>query len=313
MRVLCARLNHETNTFSPVTTPLQSFGPLYGADAYAASKGTRTGIAAYIDLMEQAGHEVVLACSATANPSGRVSADAYTHLSGVIVAAAAGCDAVALDLHGAMVAENTDDGEGDLLERLRRVLPQAPIAVALDLHAKMTAKIMDNSDIVVCFKTYPHVDMYETGAHAGRLLLDTMDKKIKPTMAWRRLPLMSHTLCSRTDTGAMHEAVALARAAEETGVLGASVIAGFSLADIAAPCVSVVVISDADRDRAERCAETIARFIWDNRSGFVYGSEALKVSIARARVLADQPGRGPVLLLDHGDNCMSGGEARLFA
>jgi microcystin degradation protein MlrC len=308
MRVLVARLNHETNTFSPVRTPLKSFGPLYGTEAYAASKGTRTGIAAYIDLIEQAGHDVVVACSATANPSGCVSADAYTHLTSVIVAAAAGCDAIALDLHGAMVAENTDDGEGDLLERLRRVLPHAPIAVALDLHGKMTAKIIENSDIVVCFKTYPHVDMYETGAHAGRLLLDTMEKKIQPTTAWRRLPLMSHTLCSRTDAGAMHEAVKLARSAEESGVLGASVLAGFSLADIAAPCVSVVVITDSDRDRAERCADAIAGYIWDNRAGFVYASEALAASIARARVLADQPGKGPVLLLDHGDNCMSGGK-----
>ena len=156
MKILLARLNHETNTFSPVATPLASFGdhgPTYGNEAYAASKGTRTGIAAYIDLLEQAGHEVVVACSATANPSGRVAAQAYTHLSDVIVAAAAGCDAIALDLHGAMVAENSDDGEGDLLERLRAALPKAPIAVAFDLHGKITEKTMANSDIVVSFKT----------------------------------------------------------------------------------------------------------------------------------------------------------------
>ena len=133
MKILVARMNHETNTFSPIATPLKSFGddgPLYGADAYAASKNTRTGIAAFIDVLEAAGHEVVVACSATANPSGTVSANAYTHLSDTIVAAAQGCDAVALDLHGAMVAENSDDGEGDLLERVRAALPHAPIAVA---------------------------------------------------------------------------------------------------------------------------------------------------------------------------------------
>ena len=107
MKILLARLNHETNTFSPVPTPLQSFGddgPLYGNEAYLSSKGTRTGIAAYIDLLEQAGHQVVVACSATANPSGRVAAEAYTHLCDVIVAASAGGDAVALDLHCAIVA-----------------------------------------------------------------------------------------------------------------------------------------------------------------------------------------------------------------
>jgi microcystin degradation protein MlrC len=312
MKILVARLNHETNTFSPIPTPLESFGdqgPLYGQEAYATSKNTRTGIAAFIDVLEEAGHEVVVACSAMANPSGAVSAQAYTHLCDTIVAAAEGCEAVALDLHGAMVAQNSDDGEGDLLERIRGVLPHAPIAVSFDLHGKMTHKIIQNSDIVISFKTYPHVDMYETGAHAARLLVDMIDKRIKPTLAWRRLPLILNTLCSRTDIGPMHEAIELARAAQSQGMLAASVLAGFPLADIAAPCLSVVVVSDNDPEAADRAAQKIAEFIWSKRSEFVYQSEPLASSIARAKVLAIEPGSGPgpVLLLDHGDNCMSGG------
>ena len=278
MKILVARMNHETNTFSPIATPLKSFGddgPLYGKEAYAASKNTRTGIAAFIDVLEAAGHEVVVACSATANPSGTVSANAYTHLSDTIVAAAQGCDAVALDLHGAMVAENSDDGEGDLLERVRAALPHAPIAVALDLHGKMTDKMINH--------------------------------KIKPTIAWRRLPLILNTLCSRTDQGPMHEAVKLAQAAEKKGLLGASVLAGFALADIAAPCISVVVVSNNDQAAAEAAAQEIAEYIWKNREGFIYQNEPLAQSIARAKDLASEPGAGPVLLLDHGDNCMSGG------
>lgn len=303
-------MNHETNTFSPVPTPLSSFGdngPLYAEAAYQASKGTRTAIAAFIDLAEQAGHEVVVAISAMANPSGRVEADAYTHIADTIVAAAAGCDAVMLDLHGAMVAENTDDGEGSLLARVRQALPHAPIAVAFDLHGKMTPEIVNNADVIVSFKTYPHIDMYETGAHAGRLLLDMIAQRSKPVIAWRRLPLMVHTLRSCTDVGAMHAAVQLAKAAEKNGMLAVSVLAGFSLADIAAPCISVVVVGDGDQQAAEYVAESIAQFIWENRTGFVYESEPLSQSIARALTEADQPGQGPVLLLDHGDNCMSGG------
>lgn len=303
-------MNHETNTFSPVPTPLQSFGdhgPLYGQAAYDASKGTRTGIAAFIDLAERAGHEVVVAITATANPSGRVSADAYSHIADTIVAATAGCDAVMLDLHGAMVAENTDDGEGTLLARVRQALPHAPIAVALDLHGKMTPEIIDNADVVVSFKTYPHIDMYETGEHAARLLLEMIGGRTKPVMAWRRLPLMVHTLCSRTDIGAMHEAVQMAKMAEKNGMLAVSVLAGFSLADIAAPCISVVVVADGDQASAESTADRIANFIWQHRKGFVYESEPLSVSIAHAQQQADKPGFAPVLLLDHGDNCMSGG------
>ena len=310
MKILMARLNHETNTFSPVETPLASFGdegPLYGEDAYRAAKGSRTALGAYIDAAEKAGHEIVVAVSATANPSGKVDAHAYTHLRDAILAAAPGCDAVMLDLHGAMVAENTDDGEGDLLEALRKVLPEAPIAVALDLHGKVTRKLMDNATIVVGFKTYPHIDMYETGAHAGRLLLDTVAGKIKPVMAWRRLPLMVHTLCSRTDIGPMHDAVEMSHAAQDLGLLAASVLSGFSLADIPAPCLTVIAISNDDPVSARELADLIAGFVWDNREGFVYQSEPLERSVARAKLAAEKPGRGPVLLLDHGDNCMSGG------
>lgn len=310
MKILLARMNHETNTFSPITTPLKSFGddgPLYGQAAYDASKGTRTAIAAFIDLAEQAGHEVVVAITAMANPSGRVAAEAYTHIADTIVAAAAGCDAVMLDLHGAMVAENTDDGEGALLARVRSALPHAPIAVALDLHGKMTPEIADNANVVVSFKTYPHIDMYETGEHAGRLLLDKIAGRTKPVIAWRRLPLLVHTLCSRTDIGVMHKAVQMAKNAEHNGMLAVSVLAGFSLADIAAPCISVIVVADGDQQAAERTADEIANFIWANRDGFVYKSEPLSQSIARARQEALKPGDQPVLLLDHGDNCMSGG------
>lgn len=310
MKILLARMNHETNTFSPIETPLASFGengPLYGDAAYQASKRTRTGIAAFIDLAEAAGHEVVVAISATANPSARVEASAYLNICDAIVAAAKGCDAVMLDLHGAMVAQNTDDGEGELLERIRAVLPEAPVAVALDLHSKMTDRIINNADVIVSFKTYPHVDMYETGEHAGRLLLDMIAGRTAPVMAWRRLPLMVHTLCSRTDMGPMHEAVNMAKQAESNGMLGVSVLAGFSLADIAAPCISVVVVADGDKQAAQNMADEIADYIWAQREDFIYHSEPLVMSIRRAKEQAALPGSGPVLLLDHGDNCMSGG------
>ena len=310
MKILLARMNHETNTFSPIATPLTAFGddgPLEGYAAYLAVKGTRTGIAAFIELAEAAGHEVVVAISATANPSARVAASAYTYICDTIVAAAAGCDAVMLDLHGAMVAENSEDGEGDLLARVRSALPHAPIAVALDLHGKMTDKIINNADVVISFKTYPHIDMYETGEHAARLLLEMIAGRSRPVMAWRRLPLMVHTLCSRTDIGPMHHAVSMAKAAEKDGMLGVSVLAGFSLADIAAPCISVVVVAEATQQEAERVADEIADDIWAQRAGFIYNSEPLNTSITRASNQAALPGPGPVLLLDHGDNCMSGG------
>lgn len=160
---------------------------------------------------------------------------------------------------------------------------------------------------MVSFKTYPHVDMYESGAHAGRLLLAGLRGEARPALAWRRLPLLSHTLRSATAEGAMRRAVEAAQRMEAQGMLAVSVLAGFSLADIAAPCLSVLAVADGDAAAAQAAADRLAAQIWQERAGFVYESEPLAQSIARAAALAAGGGSGPVLLLDHGDNCMSGG------
>lgn len=309
MKILIARLNHETNTFSPVPTPLPAFEPAWDQAAYRAQKGMRTAMSAFIDLAERIGATLVTPVSAAANPSGPVQAEAYEELCRRIVAAAPGCDAILLDLHGAMVAENSADGEGDLLARLRAAAPDVPIGVALDLHGNLTQKMVEHADVIVGFKTYPHVDMYETGEHAGRLLLSMRQGRGGYTVRWRQLPLMSHTLRSSTLAGAMQGAVEAARAAEREGLPAVSVFAGFSLADIAAPCVSVVVTGEASADgarAAQAVADRIAEQIWASREQFVYRSEPLDASLARARQLAEGAER-PVLLLDHSDNCMSGG------
>jgi microcystin degradation protein MlrC len=309
MKILIARFNHETNTFSPVPTPLEAFEPAYDEDAYRLNLGMRTAMAAFIDLAAQIDATVVSPVSATANPSGIVQARAYDEITGRIVRAATGCDAILLDLHGAMVAENSADGEGDLLARVRAVAPGVPIGVALDLHGNITEKMVRNADVIVGFKTYPHVDMYETGVHAGRLLLAMLTGDQGYAVRWRQLPLMSHTLRSTTLGGAMLRAVQAARGAEAQGMPAVSIFAGFSLADIATPCVSVVV-TGADTpqgvDAAQAVADRVAAQIWEDRAGFVYRSEPLVQSLVRALALASGASR-PVLLLDHGDNCMSGG------
>jgi len=312
MKILIARMNHETNTFSPLPTPLEAFGnngPAFGEAAYTENKGGRTAMSAFIDLAEAAGTTLVTPLSAFANPSGRVAADAYQTFCDCIVNAAAGCDALLLDLHGAMVVENTDDGEGDLLERLRQNHADIPIAVALDLHGNVTQKMVDNADVIISFKTYPHVDMYETGEQAGRLLFDWLLRGgEKPMLAWQRLPLVTHTLRSTSESGAMQQAIQIARAAEVNRVPGVSVLAGFALADIPAPCISVVAtgLGTTGQQQAQQVVKQLAEHIWEARDGFVYQAEPLAQSLTRATKLAQNADK-PVLLLDHGDNCMSGG------
>jgi microcystin degradation protein MlrC len=310
LKIVAARMNHETNTFSPVPTPLASFGPdgpTFGAAAHAQAKGSRTALGAFIDMAEAGGATLSVAVNATANPSGRVDAGAYQHLADAIVGALrAGCDAILLDLHGAMVTERFDDGEGELLHRIRAVAPDTPLAVALDLHGNITRQMTDAADVIVGFKTYPHIDMYETGVHAARLLFDCLDVGLRPHVAWSQPPLLSHTLRSATDEGAMRRAVERACELERDGLLAATVFAGFSLADFQDAGVSVVTVGRS-QDEAQQAADELARDIWRERDGFVYTSAPLADSVAQARALRAQAGGRPLLLLDHGDNVMSGG------
>ena len=200
MKFLIARFNHETNTFSPVATPLASFQPLYGEDALNDQRNARTAMGAFIRLAEaQPDHQLITPLSATANPSGTVAAEAYTELSQRILdALSEQPDAILLDLHGALVAENAADGEGELLKNIRAIAPDVPIAVALDLHGNVTQTMVDHANIIVSFKTYPHVDMAETGEHAGRLMMDLLSGQSRPITRLKQLPLLSHTLRSNT-------------------------------------------------------------------------------------------------------------------
>ncbi len=311
MKVVIARLNHETNTFSPLATPLAAFGagdphgPAFGADAYRAGRGSATAMGAYIDMAERKGCEIAAPLFAMANPSGPVDAAGFRVMCDAIVqAVAAGCDAIMLDLHGAMVVEDNDDGEGALLERIRAIAPATPLALALDLHANVSPRMIALADIVVGFKTYPHVDMYDTGAHAARLLFDMLAGKIRPVVAIARPGVLAQTLCQNTEIpGAMRDGVEFARELERHGALAATVFGGFYLADIEDAGMSVVVVADRDQARAQRWADDCSRMLAARRKEFVFAQSPLKDSVARARAVK----HGLTLLLDHGDNCMSGG------
>ncbi len=310
MKVVIARLNHETNTFSPVLTPLVAFGagdprgPAFGADAYAQGRDSQTAMGAFIAFAESHGCTLVTPLCAMANPSGPVDAAAFETMCGAIVTAvAAGCDAILLDLHGAMVAEGVDDGEGELLARIRAIAPRTPLAVALDLHGNISDRMVALANVVVGFKTYPHVDMVETGNHAARLLFTTIESGRRPALAIARPGVLAQTLRQNTEIhGAMRDVVEAARACEREGALAATVFGGFFLADIPDAGMSVVVVAD-DAERAQAWADRIAGLARERRDEFIFHQQPLAASVAEAARVCD----GLVLLLDHGDNCMSGG------
>jgi microcystin degradation protein MlrC len=309
MRFVVARLNHETNTFSPVPTPLASFNPRWNEDALQAGRGSRTAMGAFLAFAEARGAEVVTPIFATANPSGPVADETFEAMAAAIVdAVGKGCDAILLDLHGAMVTEGLEDGEGELLGRIRAVAPDVPVGVALDLHGNITERMAANADVLVGFKTYPHVDMHETGAHVARLVGRMLDEGLAPKRAWCHPPQLAHTLKMNTGApGAMQDAIAAARQAEaRPGVLAVSVFGGFPIADIPEAGVSVVTIAET-ADLAAEVAREIGGLLWERRAELVYREEPLQQSVAAAHAAGEEEGQGPVLLLDHGDNCMSGG------
>lgn len=303
-------MQHETNTFSPIPTPWEAFGengPLLGRDAHEAMKDTRLPMAAFLELARRQGAEVVTPIAAFANPSGPVDGAAYDRICALICdAASQGCDAIFLDLHGAMVVEGrTDDGEGTLLEKIRRIAPATPIAVSLDLHANVTDRMVRNCTVIAGYKTYPHVDQYESGELAGTMLLRFMKGEIRPVMAWGNRPLLAHTLRQNTAEGGMRDFVDAARAAERHGMLAATAFGGFQQADIHDAGISAVVVGNGDRAAAQAACEAILDAAWKQKEDFIYRGRPLAEALAEAKRLGDASG-GPVLLLDHADNCASG-------
>ena len=306
MRLVIAQLKHETNTFSPVPTPLARFAagrplPLEGPEVAEAYRGTGTAIGAFIELAERAGAEAVYPVAGNAAPSGPVETAAYESMAGRIVdAVAKGCDAVLLDLHGAMVTQAHDDGEGELLGRIRRIAPEVPIAVALDMHTNLFPAMGKLATVIAGYQTYPHVDMYETGLRAATPLFN---KSAKPTMAFGFRPMLPHVMRQSSLDSPNREIQARAKEMERHGALAATFFVGFPHADIPYAGSSAVVVTDGDAVKAQLLCDELLAMAWEARKDFVYTVEPLEQSLLRAKELRGRP----VVLLDHYDNCASGG------
>lgn len=320
MKVVVALVRHETNTFSPIPTQLASFcrgtqtdGPAYSQNAKQLCENTNSAAAAYLDLAESLDAEVEFAILANSVPSGTVQKAAFEHIADTVVAAVQkGCDAVLLDLHGAMVAEGYPDAEGELLRRIKAVAPASvPVVVALDFHANFSDALIRHATVITGYCTYPHVDIYETGERATRTLKRILFEKLDTTIVWRRLPMLTHMLKQTPAGQPMKDIMDKAMKAEAKGVvLNASVFGGFPLADIPHVGLSVVIVAEKSKKaEAEHLLDELCDMAWSRRDDFVYEVEPLTTSIAKAKQLE----HGPVILVDHGDNCGAGGVTDVMA
>lgn len=309
MKLVIAQMKHETNTFSPVPTPIERFGrrgagPLAGDEAIEANRGTGTAIGAFIDLADRIGAQYTVPIAAEAWPSGLVENIAFEQMCTRIVdAVAAGCDAVLLDLHGAMVTESLPDGEGELLRRIRQVNPSVPVGIAMDMHTNLFPSLVEQATVIAGYQTYPHIDMFETGVRAGKPILDMLEGRIKPTMAWNNRPMLPHVMSQSSLDEPNKSLQARAIEMEQLDAIAATLFVGFPHADISHAGLSSVVVTDNNPALAQQHCEALLDQAWAHRADMVYKIEPLADSIARAATIK----AGPVVLLDHYDNAASGG------
>lgn len=313
--VLTAEFFHESNTFSKTLTGLADFGEdmmLFGEAAIAKRAAANTELAGFLEVARPAGWNVIHAVSAHARPSGRVTAEAFTHLSGLILEAArvnkSRINGVLLGLHGSMGTELSPDGEGSLLLALREILgPEIPIAITLDLHAMLTDAMVEGANIIVSYKTYPHVDMRATGRHAAELLHRSLTGEIAPQSLYLRPPMLFESNGGRSDmpqTEALYEA---ARQAQRGPVLAVSVNAGFSGAD--APCSGPSVVVSYDRATAGAEAEAravmrkLAQQMWDERA---FQRDPVLEVAAAVEIAAGWQNDRPLVMAETSDNPGSG-------
>jgi microcystin degradation protein MlrC len=229
--------------------PIESFsraGALAGPAAIKEAEGTNTSLGGFIEVAHKAGAEFTVPMAASAHPSGLVTKAAYEQMTTAIVdEVKKGCDAVLLALHGAMVAELYDDGEGELLNRIRKIAPDVPIAVALDFHTQMTDAMIKGASIITGYRTYPHIDMADTARRSGRTLMRMLAGEVEPKMVWGNRPIMSSSLVHTPSREPMKTLMSMANQAEDSGhVLNASVFGGFPQADIPHLALSSVIVCD---------------------------------------------------------------------
>jgi len=313
VRILIAGFQHETNTFAPSKTGYDDFvrGGAFPAMARGGEildmRDINIPMGGFVRAMMDA--ELVPAVWAGATPAAHVTRDAFERIAGEIVSRAseAEADAIYLDLHGAMVCEHMDDGEGELLERLRRAVgPRVPIVASLDLHANVTQKMLTLADVLVAYRTYPHVDMAETGDRAAFLLRRLLQRGNALARASRPIPFLIplNGMCTLVEPArGIYQAMA---AAEAGHGLSLSFAMGFPAADI--PECGAMLWGYGDSEAVEREVQAIARQVIGGEGDWAVPLLGPEEAVRKAMAIAATASR-PVVIADTQDNPGGGGDS----
>lgn len=318
MHILVAGFQHETNTFAPSKAGYdnflrgEGFPALVRGDDVLALREVNIPAGGFINAALADGHRLRPVIWAGASPSAHVTRDAFERITGEIVAAAreGGYDAVYLDLHGAMVTEDHDDGEGEILRRVRAAVgPDTPIVASLDLHANVTAAMLANACALVAFRTYPHVDMADIGERAYALLQARIAAGPGWHTAMRRLPFLIpiNGMCTLLEPAQGVYADLARLEAATNGVASLSYAPGFPAADFP-ECGPVVWAHGSDRDAVESAVRTLTEQVAALEADWSPDFLAPDEAVRQAQQLARGASR-PVIIADTQDNPGAGGDA----
>jgi microcystin degradation protein MlrC len=312
LRVAIGQFMEESNTFVRQRADLEHFRAtqlLYGAEIVERLRGTRAEVGGFLDTLAPAGVEVIPTVAANAVSSGPVTRALFEHVKDALLARLAGAgpvDGVLLALHGAMVLEDAPDGEGELLAAVRKAIgPAIPLVATLDLHATITPRMVQEADALVGYDTYPHIDLYETGAKAAALLLRAVRGEVHPVTLFARSPMLVPAEGMGTLDQPMAGLMAEAKRLEKRpGVLAVSLFPVQPWLDIPETGFVVMAVADGRRRAAE--IEPMVRQLcwqaWENRRRFT--ADLLPVDEAIRRALAEEG--GPFVLSESADSTGSG-------
>lgn len=309
-------MQHETNTFAPSRADYAAFergggwpGIQQGASLFEAVAGANIPVAGAIDALRDADHRLVPLTWAAASPCAQVTDDAFERIVGDLLERlrdAGPIDGVYLDLHGAMVTESHDDGEGELLRRVRDAVgPRVPIVASLDLHANLTRAMVARADALSIYRTYPHVDMAATGARAAGLLDRLLADGRRFGKALRQFDYLTGIPSQCTLIEPCAGLYALLERIEQRSGTALSFAPGFPMADFDECGMSVVGYGEDDA-AAEAAVAELSAAVADAERDFAM--ELLAPDDAVRRAIARGTPGAPVVLADTQDNPGAGGD-----
>jgi len=314
-RIAIGGFQHETNTFAPSKADYAQFeagggwpGVKYGEPIFGALEGANIPAQGAVQALRAAGHSLVGTAWAAASPSAHVTREAFERILGEMVArlkALLPVEGVYLDLHGAMVSEDYEDGEGEILRRVREVIgARVPLVASLDLHGNVTRAMVAQADALVGYRTYPHVDMADTGARAARLLDTMLQTGTRPAQAYAALDFLTGLPSQCSFIEPCRGIYAMLERLEHSSAAMLSFMPGFPMADFE-ECGMTVFGYGADAAKVSAAVEQLRGAVADAEKDFALELHSPDEAVQRARARGE-PGK-PVVIADTQDNPGAGG------